>query len=120
MTDTSVLSFIKLVGPESEYHDEAKEHFSSLCSNRTLIANTDYKEGNLAHLRLLDAQEHGSDPLASVNVDLLRAGHATIDRKGCRYLQSYPPVLKRMQEAVLEAKKSRNGIFELGDVEEDD
>ncbi|KIP01963.1 hypothetical protein PHLGIDRAFT_131000 [Phlebiopsis gigantea 11061_1 CR5-6] len=114
------LSFIKLVGPESEYHQDAMDHFRALCDGRKLIANTDYKEGNLRHLRLLDADEHGTDPLASVNVDLLRAGHAAIDRKGCKYLHAYPHVVKRMQEAVKEAKTGRKGIFEYGDVEEDD
>lgn len=96
------------------------DHFRSLCDGRKLIANTDYKEGNLRHLRLMDAQEHGADPLASINVDLLRAGHAAIDRKGCKYLHAYPQVVKRMQEAVKEAKAGRKGIFEYGDVEEDD
>jgi staphylococcal nuclease domain-containing protein 1 len=84
-----------------------------------LIANTDFKEGPLRHMRLMDAEIH-IDPLSSINVDLLREGLATIDRKGCKYLHSYPQVLKKMQEAVLEAKKERLGIFELGDVEEDD
>jgi staphylococcal nuclease domain-containing protein 1 len=70
-------------------------------------------------MRLMDAEIH-TDPLSSINVDLLREGLATIDRKGCKYLHSYPQVLKKMQEAVLEAKKERLGIFELGDVEEDD
>ena len=111
---------MKLVAPESEYHDEAVDRFRALCEGKKLIANTDFKEGNLRHLRLLDSAEHGSDPLASINVDLLREGFATIDRKGCKYLHSYPQVLKRMPEAVALAKRERQGIFEYGDVEEDD
>lgn len=67
----------------------------------------------------MDPEQH-TDPLASVNVDLVREGLATIDRKGCRYLQSYPQVLKKLQEALQEAKRDRLGIFEFGDVEEDD
>ena len=112
-------SFIKLVGPESEYHAEALDRFNQLCNGRKLIANTDYKEGSLRHLRLMSPDDH-TEALSSVNVDLLREGLATIDRKGCRYLQSYPAVLKRMQDAVTAAKKDRLGIFEFGDVEEDD
>ncbi|KAI0344602.1 transcription factor [Trametopsis cervina] len=113
------LSFIKLVGPESEYHTEAVDRFRQLCEGRKLVANTDFKEGSLKHLRLMDGSHH-TDPLDSVNVDLLRDGLATIDRKGCKYLQSYPQVLKRMQEATQLAKRERLGIFEFGDVEEDD
>ncbi|KAI0700878.1 hypothetical protein BC835DRAFT_1404699 [Cytidiella melzeri] len=113
------LSFVKLVGPESEYHTEAVDRFRQLCEGRKLIANTDFKEGPLRHLRLMDAELH-TDPLASINVDLIREGLATIDRKGCKYLQSYPQVLKKLQEALALAKRERLGIFEFGDVEEDD
>ncbi|KAI0093340.1 transcription factor [Irpex rosettiformis] len=113
------LSFIKIVGPESEYHQEAVDRFRQLCDGKKLVANTDFKEGSLLHLRLMDGEQH-TDSLSSVNVDLLREGLATIDRKGCRYLSSYPQVLKKMQEAVKEAKRDRMGIFEFGDVEEDD
>ena len=67
----------------------------------------------------MDPEVH-SDVIASINEDLLREGLATIDRKGCRYLHSYPAVLKRMQEAVAAAKKDRLGVFEFGDVEEDE
>lgn len=84
-----------------------------------MIANTDAKEGTIRHLRLMDPEAH-RDSLGSINEDLLREGLATIDRKGCKYLQSYPSVLKRMQDAVALAKRERLGIFEYGDVEEDD
>ena len=95
-----VCSFIKIVGPESEYHQEAIDRFNQLCAGRKLVANTDFKEGSLRHLRLMDTEQH-LDPLSSINVDLVREGLATIDRKGCRYLHSYPQVLKKLQEAVI-------------------
>jgi staphylococcal nuclease domain-containing protein 1 len=60
------------------------------------------------------------DPLASINADLLRDGVAMIDRKNCKYLSSYPQVTKKLQEAVAAAKKDRLGMFEFGDVEEDE
>ena len=107
------------MGPESEHHTEAISRFNQLCEGRKLISNTDYKDGALRHLRLMDPEVHG-DSLGSINEDLLREGLATIDRKGCKYLQSYPAVLKRLQDAVALAKRERLGIFEYGDVEEDD
>ena len=117
-----IYSFIKLVGPESEYHDEAVERFRQLCEGRKLIANVDHKEGQLMHLRLFDPSDAAAqnDPAASINADLLREGLATIDRKGCRYLSAYPSVVKGLQQAVATAKRDRAGMFEFGDVEEDD
>ncbi|KAH9832295.1 transcription factor [Rhodofomes roseus] len=116
------LSFIKLVGPESEYHAEAVDRFRQLCEGRKLIANVDHRESQLLHLRLFDPNDSAaqSDPSVSINADLLREGLATIDRKDCRYLSAYPSVVKGLQQAVATAKRSRAGMFEFGDVEEDD
>ena len=44
---------MKLVAPESEYHEEAVDRFRALCEGRKLIANVDQKEGQLLHLRLI-------------------------------------------------------------------
>ncbi|KAF8919792.1 hypothetical protein CPB85DRAFT_720768 [Mucidula mucida] len=117
------LSFIKLVGPDSDYHAEAIDRFTSLCEGRKLIANVDHREGPLLHLRLIDPNDPASaDPhsYACINADLLRDGVATIDKKGCRYIQSYPELVKKLRGSILEAKKYRAGMFEFGDVEEDD
>ncbi|CCL99863.1 uncharacterized protein FIBRA_01888 [Fibroporia radiculosa] len=116
------LSFVKLVGEESEHHAEAIERFRALCEGRKLVANTDQREGSLLHLRLIDPTDPAvqQDKFASINADLLREGLATIDRKSCRYLSAYPSVVKSLQEAVNAAKRERLGIFEYGDVEEDD
>ncbi|KAJ7703098.1 hypothetical protein B0H17DRAFT_1157205 [Mycena rosella] len=116
------LSFVKLVGPESEYYPEAIERFRSLCEGRKLVANIDHKEGSLLHLRLMDPLDPtaAEDPLACINADLLHDGVAAIDRKNCKYLSAYPQVVKKLQSAVAQAKKERLGMFEFGDVEEDE
>ncbi|THH21338.1 hypothetical protein EW146_g211 [Bondarzewia mesenterica] len=82
------VSFIKLVGPESDYHQEAVDRFRQMCEGRKLIANIDQKEGSLLHLRLIDSAD--------------------------------PAVVKKLQDAVDGAKRDRLGMFEFGDVEEDE
>jgi staphylococcal nuclease domain-containing protein 1 len=93
-----------------------------LCEGRKLIGNIDHREGALLHLRLIDPSnpDTANDPLACINVDLAREGLAALDRKGCKYLGSYPSLVKRIRDATNEAKKERLGMFEFGDVEEDD
>ncbi|THH26712.1 hypothetical protein EUX98_g7479 [Antrodiella citrinella] len=116
------LSFVKLVDESSDHHTDAVDRFRQLCEGRKLVANVDYREGSLLHLRLIDPLDpvSAADPLACINADLLREGLASIDKKGCRYLHSYPQVVKKLTASVAEAKKERAGMFELGDVEEDD
>lgn len=115
-------SFVKLLGAESEYHAEAIDRFRALCEGRKLVANIDHKDGSLMHLRLMDPSDPAAqqDPFACINADLLRDGLAAIDRKNCKYLSIYPQVMKKLQEAVADAKRERQGMFEFGDVEEDE
>lgn len=115
------LSFIKFASPDSDYYADAIDRFRILCEGRKLVANIDHKEGSLLHLRLMDPTESASrDPLACINADLLSEGLALIDRKGCKYIASYPQVTKKLQESVAVAKRDRAGMFEFGDVEEDE
>ena len=118
----SSCSFVKLVGEDSEYRQDAIDRFRQLCDGRKLVANVDHKEGPTLHLRLIDPADPATaeEPLASINADLVREGLASVDRKGCKYLSSYPQVLKKLQEAVSGAKRDRYGMFEFGDVEEDE
>lgn len=122
MLITIFLSFVKTVDPESEYYQDAIDRFRSLCDGRKLVANVDHREGSILHLRLIDPTDPNAadDPLACINVDLVREGLASVDRKGCKYLSAYPSVVKKLREAVAGAKSERLGMFEFGDVEEDD
>lgn len=115
-------SFVKLVAPTSEYYDESINRFRFLCEGRKLVANVDFKEGSLLHLRLIDPADPASaNGVTSINVDLVREGYASIDRKGSgKYASNYPTIIMQMSEAVKVAKRERAGMFEFGDVEEDD
>jgi staphylococcal nuclease domain-containing protein 1 len=113
---------VKLVNPESDYYTEAVDRFRMLCEGRQLVANIDHKEGSTLHLRLIDPSDPtvAEDSSSCINVDLVREGVATIDRKNCRYLSSYPQMVQKLQGAVAEAKRDRLGMFEFGDIEEDE
>ena len=113
---------MKLVSPDSEYYQDAIDRFRSLYEGRKLVANVDAREGPLLHLRLIDPSDPraSEDPLACANLDLVREGLASIDRKGCKYISVYPQVQKRLQDALAGAKAERLGMFEFGDVEEDE
>lgn len=116
-------SFIKLAAPDSEYYADGVDRFRTLCEGRKLIANIDYKEPNgTLHLRLIDPNNTAAltDSTESINTDLLREGVALIDRKDCKYLGGYPQVVKKLEQAVNEAKRNRSGMFEFGDIEGDD
>ncbi|KAJ1304495.1 hypothetical protein OPQ81_005641 [Rhizoctonia solani] len=115
------LSFIKLAGPDTEYAEDAIARFRSLAEGRKLVANVDHKDGHILHLRLIDPQDPQSanDPHASINTELVRDGLAMIDKKE-RYLASYPTMLNALKDATLSAKRERLGMYELGDIGDDD
>lgn len=117
-----ILSFVKLADPASDYYTEAVDRFRALCEGRKLVANIDHKERGLLHLRLIDSSNPivTQDPLACINADLVSEGLAVTDQKGCKYLSAYPQVTKKLQALVTEAKRVHAGMFEFGDIEEDD
>lgn len=76
----------------------------------------------MLHLRLIDPSDPvaANDPLACINADLIREGYGLIDKKGCKYLRSYPQVVQKLQTVLREAKRERLGMFEFGDIEDDE
>ncbi|KIO18063.1 hypothetical protein M407DRAFT_32256 [Tulasnella calospora MUT 4182] len=113
------LSFVKLLDTSSDYFEDAIDRFRSICEGRKLIANIDAREGPVLHLRLIDPSDAGS-PTDSINAQLVREGLAVTDRKGCKYISSYPQILKRLQDDTAEAKRTRSGMYEFGDISPED
>ncbi|KAI5475177.1 transcription factor (Snd1/p100) [Pseudohyphozyma bogoriensis] len=116
----ATLSFVHLLGSETEYGPDALDRFRDLVEGRQLVANIDAREANLLHLSLFDPADPSASTAheASINVSLVREGLARID-KGSRFRGAYPSVVRALEEAVKEAKRSRAGAYELGDIFDD-
>ena len=115
-------SFVKLPDSNSDYFTEAMDKFRSMCESRKLVANIDYREGQLLHLRLMDPSNptSASDASVCINIDMVREGLATLDKTGCKYVGAYPEVLKSINLAKEDAKRERFGMFEFGDIGDGD
>ncbi|KAK4705914.1 staphylococcal nuclease domain-containing protein 1, partial [Phenoliferia sp. Uapishka_3] len=117
----ATLSFVNLLGSETEYGADAMDRFRDLCEQgRQLVANIDARDSNLLHLSLFDPEDPSMSMghESSINVSLVREGLARIDVRS-RFRSAYPAVVKALDEALKEAKRTRAGAYELGDVLED-
>ncbi|GAA5833480.1 hypothetical protein JCM9279_001538 [Rhodotorula babjevae] len=118
----ATLSFVSLLDWRVEgYGDEAMDRFRELCEGQQLVANVDERQPHLLSLSLFDPADPNSlaSPGNSLNVQLVREGLARIDRRS-RLRDAYPEVVKALERAKDEARRSRAGCYELGDILEDD
>ncbi|KAA1117277.1 hypothetical protein PGT21_001942 [Puccinia graminis f. sp. tritici] len=116
----ATLSFVKLLGPDTEYGSEALDHFRSLVEGQTLVANIDYRDpsqnGRL-HLSLYDTADSPTST-SSLNHRLVREGFALINLKA-PYRSAYQEQYSALENAKQEAKRNRAGAYEFGDAFDD-
>lgn len=72
---------------------QSLDRFRDFAEGRKLIANTDFKEGSLLHLRLIDPEI----PQSTINADILREGLASLDT-GVKYYGAYKTVVSKLEE----------------------
>lgn len=104
----ATLSFVTLLDSSTEYGPDALNLFKDLCEGQQLVANIDARENTLLHLSLFDPKNPSASMSheSSINVLLVREGLARIDMRS-RFRGAYPAVVKALDEAVKEAKRSR-------------
>ncbi|KAH9448966.1 hypothetical protein MJO29_009850 [Puccinia striiformis f. sp. tritici] len=116
----ATLSFVKLLGPDTEYGSEALDRFRSLVEGQTLVANIDYRDptqnGRL-HLSLYDTADSPTST-SSLNHRLVREGYALINLRA-PYKSAYQDQYSALEDAKKEAKRNRAGAYEFGDAFED-
>lgn len=116
--EDSVLSLIQLpVG--TQYTDEALDFIHELTSGKELVANFDLtdREG-VHHITLFMEGANVMDE--TVNVQLAGEGLATVPKKLKQWEESYTELLEELRLAQDYARENRKGIFEYGDLTEDD
>lgn len=110
-----------LIGNElPEYGAEALERFRELTEGRQLVANIDSRDATSLQLSLFDpdSPESLSSHASSLNVELVKEGWARI-AKGSPLRQVYPEVVKALDAAAQEARRSRAGVYDFGDLLDD-
>ena len=109
------LSFVQLLGNDTEYGPDAVHLFRDLCEGRPLVANIDRKDANSVSLTLYDPDVRASQTAtSSINVEMVRNGLAKPDKRS-PLRSAYPQMVKALDDAMQEAKKARAGAFELGE-----
>lgn len=85
-----------------------------MLQGRQLVANIDHRESNLLHLSLFDPSNSTTSisPESSINLLLVSEGLARIDKRS--KLRDAAP-RAAMEAALVQAKRSRAGAYELGD-----
>lgn len=113
------LSFIQLPG-NPEYLADAVHFISQETADRSLVANVDQtdKDGVL-WVTLFDPKESKSGD-ESVNADIISEGLAMVPKKLKAWERSAGDVLKALKAKQDLAKEERRGMWEYGDLTEDD
>ncbi|KAI1080155.1 hypothetical protein F5B20DRAFT_540997 [Whalleya microplaca] len=122
----AVLSFIQLP-TAPDYFEEALHFIANATDGKTLVASFDFvdpKEG-LSYITVFDekagAGKTGNTFADSVNKDVVANGHAMIPKKLKAWERgaASEEVLKKLREVEAQAKASRMGMWEYGDITED-
>ncbi|GAA5898069.1 hypothetical protein JCM6882_003319 [Rhodosporidiobolus microsporus] len=115
----ATLSFVSLLDWRTEYGADAMDRFRELCEGQQLVANIDARSTPL-QLSLFDPADPSSLSGAenSINVQLVREGLARIDMRS-PLRSAYPSVVRALEDAKNEARRTRAGAYEMGDILED-
>ncbi|EPS34436.1 hypothetical protein PDE_09400 [Penicillium oxalicum 114-2] len=114
----AVLSLLQF--PTSrDYMDDAVAFLGDQTFDRQLVANVDHVEADgLLHVTLLDPSVSKSLD-QSINADVIREGFAMVPRKLKAWERASTETLQNLRELEEEAKASRLGMWEYGDLTED-
>lgn len=115
------LSFIQVPG-NPEYLADTIHFIGSEIANRQLVANVDQvdKDG-LLWVTLFDPKDSKSgDQQNSLNAEIVSEGLAMVPRKLKAWERGASDVLEGLRKRESEAKEERRGMWEYGDLTEDD
>jgi len=106
------LAYVKVPGLDEDFGEEAAQFLREMVLGKTVMANVEFKDGNVFYLSLGD-RESG----VHVNAALLRQGLARVERVRGKYLQ---PLIEKLKEEESQARAHHSCIWEYGDPGSDD
>lgn len=104
----------------ADYLRDAIGFIQEIAMNKELVANVDYTapEGTL-YVTLYD-QSTSEKLTDSINAEIIAEGHAMVPKKLKAWERGFGDVLKTLREKMDAAKTERLGMWEYGDLTEDD
>lgn len=117
----AALSFLQF--PASpEYLADSVAFLNEVALDRPLVANVDFtdaRDNNLMWVTLMDPQQ-ASKPEDSVNAEVVGEGLAMVPRKLKPFERAAGDVLADLKKREAEAKESRRGMWEYGEIDTED
>ncbi|KAF2202327.1 hypothetical protein GQ43DRAFT_369387 [Delitschia confertaspora ATCC 74209] len=112
-------SFLQLP-TNPEYLQDSVDFISQITADRQLVANVDFveKDGGL-WVTLFDPKESGSQE-QSLNAEIVSEGLAMVPRKLKAWERSAGDLVADLKKRETVAKEERRGMWEYGDLTEDD
>lgn len=118
------LSFVQLP-TGADYFEDAVGLIAEITEGKRLVACFDFVDSkeNISYITLYDPKSNNElpGPNDSVNKEIVASGYGMVPKKLKTWERSkaFEPYLKHLQEVEKEAKASRQGMFEYGDITED-
>lgn len=118
----ATLSFITLPARDADYGLEAQDEFEKLTSNKSLVANVDYRSPNgLMCLTLWDPKTGKDGAEGSVNVEMVKLGLGRVIKAKKRgWEKAYGNILEILEREEKTAQTKREGMWEYGHVGDSD
>jgi staphylococcal nuclease domain-containing protein 1 len=118
----SVLSFITLPARDAGYGTEAHDQFELLTSNKSLVANVDYRApSGVMSLTLWDPKTGKDSVEGSINAEMVRLGLARVVRGKKRgWEKAYESALEVLEKGEKNAHTRREGMWEYGHIGDSD
>ena len=112
----AVLSFAQLP-TSAQYLREAVAYIAEITEGVELVANVDYISEGTWTVTLMDKNAPGIDD--SINAHVIGAGLAMVPKKLKAWEKAASDTLTTLKKLESEAKESRRGMWEYGDITED-
>ncbi|KJZ75864.1 hypothetical protein HIM_04688 [Hirsutella minnesotensis 3608] len=118
------LSFVQLP-TGADYYEDAMGFIAELTEGKRLVGSFDLVDNkeNVSYVTLYDPKANGELPGLndSINKEVVASGYGMVPKKLKAWERSkaFEPYLKHLREVESQAKQSRLGMWEYGDITED-
>ena len=104
-----------------DYLEDAIGFMTDITANKQLVASVDAEEKDGSWLiTLFDPNKENPGEEDSVNAEVVREGLATLSKKLKTWERGRTQILEGLKKKESEARKDKAGMFEYGDISDDD